>query len=147
MFTVSRRAAFALLIATLAGFLFASSAPSPLYVVYQAEWGFSAMTLTAVFAVYAVALLGALLVLGSISDHIGRRPALVLALAIEIASMFVFAIAGGVGALVVARVLQGLATGIAMGSISATLLDLEPRRGAGALAGVSAPMGGLAAGR
>ena len=65
---------------TLAALLFASSAPSPLYVIYQAEWDFSALTLTAVFAVYAVALLSALLVAGSLSDHLGRRPVLLAAL-------------------------------------------------------------------
>jgi MFS family permease len=146
--TLSRPAAFWLLALTLSALLFASSAPSPLYVVYQAEWDFSAITLTAVFAVYALALLGSLLVAGSISDHIGRRPTLFIALAIEIAAMATFAAAGSVEWLFAARILQGLATGIAMGCISAALLDLEPpdKPWLGALTGAAAPMAGLATG-
>jgi MFS family permease len=133
---------------TLVVLLFASSAPSPLYVVYQRQWDFSAITLTSVFAVYAVALLGALLVAGSLSDHIGRRPVLLLALAVELVAMFAFAEASGVAWLFAARVLQGVATGIAMGAISAALLDLQPedKPWLGALAGVVAPMTGLATG-
>jgi MFS family permease len=143
-----RPPAFWLLAATLTTLLFASSAPSPLYVVYQSQWGFSAITLTSVFAVYAIALLGALLVTGSLSDHIGRRPVIVLALAIEIVAMAVFAEARDVGWLFAARVLQGIATGIAMGAISAALLDLQPgsKPWRGALAGVVSPMAGLALG-
>src|SRR5436853_6060215 len=103
---LERQSAFWLLAAVLAALLFASSVPSPLYVVYQHEWHFSAITLTAVFAVYALALLGALLVVGSISDHVGRRPTLLAALAVEIAAMFAFADARGVGWLFAARILQ-----------------------------------------
>jgi MFS family permease len=71
---LGRTPAFWLLVLTLALLLFASSAPSPLYIVYQAKWGFSAITLTGIFAVYALGLLGALVVTGSLSDHLGRRP-------------------------------------------------------------------------
>jgi MFS family permease len=54
--------------------LFAATAPSPLYRVYQDQLRFSALTLTAIFAVYAVAVLVTLLVFGSLSDYVGRRP-------------------------------------------------------------------------
>ncbi len=143
-----RSTSFWLLAATLALLLFASSAPSPLYVVYQAHWHFSALTLTAVFAVYALALLGALLVAGSVSDHAGRRPTLAIALVLQIVAMLAFAEATGVGWLLFARALQGVATGIAMGSISAALLDLQPpsRPWLGGLIGAVAPMSGLALG-
>lgn len=145
---IGDRTAFWTLAVVLGTLLFASSVPSPLYVVYQHEWGFSAITLTSVFAVYALALLGALLVVGSISDHIGRRPTLVAALVVEIAAMLAFADARGVAWLFAARTLQGLATGTAMGALSAALLDLQPRSKPwlGALMGVVAPMTGLALG-
>ena len=145
---LSRTAAFWILAATLGLLLFASSAPSPLYVVYQAEWGFSAITLTSVFAVYALALLAALVIAGSVSDHVGRRPTLLLALVIEMAGMLLFAEAQSVGWLFAARTLQGVATGIAMGAISAALLDLQPETNPrlGALLGVAAPLTGLASG-
>jgi MFS family permease len=101
-----------------------------------------------VFAVYALGLLGALLVTGSLSDHLGRRPTLLLALALQIAGMLVFAEAQSVLWLFVARILQGVATGIAMAAISAGLIDLQPPRNPrlGALVAAAAPMGGLAAG-
>jgi MFS family permease len=145
---LGRPAAFWLLAITLGVLLFASSAPSPLYIVYQAEWGFSAITLTSIFAVYALALLAALVIAGSVSDHVGRRPTLLVALAIEMAGMLLFAEARSVAALFAARTLQGVATGIAMGSISAALLDLQPERSPrlGALLGVAAPLTGLASG-
>ena len=147
-FTFPRTIAFWLLALTLGLLLFASSAPSPLYVVYQAEWGFSAITLTSVFAVYALALLGSLVIAGSVSDHVGRRPTLLLALAIEMTGMLLFAEAQGVAWLFAARILQGIGTGLAMGAISAALLDLQPHGSPrlGALVGAVAPMTGLAAG-
>lgn len=146
--TFPRRTAFWLLAFTLGLLLFASSAPSPLYVVYQASWGFSAITLTSVFAVYALALLVTLVTAGSVSDHVGRRPVLLVALGIEIAGMLLFAEAQDVTWLFAARILQGVATGIAMGAISAALLDLQPgdRPRLGALVGVAAPLSGLATG-
>ncbi|MGI8749438.1 MAG: MFS transporter [Thermoleophilaceae bacterium] len=146
--TLSRTTSFWMLAATLSLLLFASSAPSPLYVVYQGQWDFSALTLTAVFAVYAFALLGALLVSGSVSDHAGRRPTLIVGLLVEIVAMLAFAEATGVGWLLAARALQGVATGVAMGSISAALLDLQPRSRPwlGGLVGAVAPMSGLAVG-
>ena len=143
-----RTASFWLLAAILGALLFASSVPSPLYVVYQAEWGFSAITLTSVFAVYALALLSALLVVGSISDHVGRRPTLLAALTVEMAAMLAFGGADGVGWLFAARTLQGAATGTAMGALSAALIDLQPRSKPwlGALAAAVAPLTGLALG-
>jgi MFS family permease len=145
---LGRTAAFWVLAVTLGLLLFASSAPSPLYIVYQGQWGFSEITLTSVFAVYALALLTALVFAGSVSDHVGRRPTLLIALAIEIAGMLVFAEAQSVVWLFAARILQGVGTGIGMGAISAALLDLQPERSPrlGALLGVAAPLSGLAAG-
>jgi MFS family permease len=123
---LARGTSFVSVTGVLVLFLAASAAPSPLYVVYQQEWQFSATTLTGVFAVYVVGLLGSLLVLGALSDHVGRRPVIGAAIAVEAASMIVFLVAGGVPALAVARLLQGIATGAAMTALSATLVDLNP---------------------
>jgi MFS family permease len=145
---LARAHAFWFLTITLGLLLFASSAPSPLYIVYQQRWGFSEITLTSVFAIYALALLVALLVAGAVSDHAGRRPTLLFALVLEIAGMLLFAEARSVVWLLVARATQGVATGIAMGSISAALLDLQPERSPrlGALLGAAAPLAGLSLG-
>jgi MFS family permease len=128
--------------------LFAASAPSPLYVVYQARWHFSPIVLTSVFAVYALALLVALVLAGSLSDRIGRRPALLVALTLQILAMALFVGASGVGSLFGARILQGLGTGMGTGAISAALFDLQPLAAPalGALVGSVAPPLGLAAG-
>ncbi|HEX3317130.1 MAG TPA: MFS transporter [Solirubrobacteraceae bacterium] len=148
MHRLGRQSAFSLLAGLLAALLFASSVPSPLYVVFQSEWHFSSITLTAVFAVYAIALLVALLVVGSISDHIGRRPTLYAGLVVEVVAMIAFANANSVEWLFAARILQGLATGTAMGALSAALLDLQPpdKPWLGGLMGAVAPMAGLALG-
>jgi MFS family permease len=145
---IPRPVAFWGVAAILSLLLFASSAPSPLYVVYQAEWDFSAITLTSVFAIYALALLATLLTAGSVSDHIGRKPTLIVALILEIVAMVGFAEAQDVVWLFAARALQGVATGIAMGTITAALLDLQPPTDErlGAVVGVAAPMSGLATG-
>jgi MFS family permease len=140
--------AFWALATVLGALLFASAVPSPLYPVYQQQWDFSSLVLTSVFAVYALALLGALLTVGSISDHVGRRPTLVAALSLEIVAMLAFAGAESVGWLFAARTLQGIATGTAMGAISAALLDLQPKSKPwlGGLMGAVGPLTGLALG-
>jgi MFS family permease len=124
--TTARTASFWFLAVLLALFLFAASAPSPLYGIYAGLWQFSPTTVTAIYAVYAAGALGALLVTGRLSDHVGRRPIVLLALLIQIGGMVAFILADGVGALFAGRVLQGTATGIASGAISAWLVDLEP---------------------
>ncbi|MER5650757.1 MFS transporter [Streptosporangium sp. NPDC002524] len=137
-------AAVVLLATTLTTFMAAASAPTPLYAVYQGNWGFSSSVLTTVYAVYAVSLLVALLTVGSLSDHVGRRPVILGAVALETVAMAVFAFADGVPALVAARVLQGFATGAASGALGAGLLDADRTRGP--LINSVTPALGLAAG-
>jgi MFS family permease len=140
--------AFAAITAIFVLFTAASSVPSPLYVVYQQEWHFSPTTLTVVFAVYVVGLLGSLLVVGALSDHVGRRPVLAAAIALEAVALVLFIVAGDVTVLAVARVAQGIATGAAMTTLGAALVDLNPPHApgrAGVVNGV-APLSGLAIG-
>ncbi|WP_459282144.1 MFS transporter [Arthrobacter sp. TMN-37] len=96
-----------------AAFFFAAGAPTPLLSLRQQEWGFSAGSLSIAFAVYALGLLAALLVGGSLSDHVGRRPVMLAALYMEVVSMLVFLLAPTITWVIVARALQGLATGVA----------------------------------
>ena len=137
-------ASMALLASIIVSLLAASSAPTPLYAVYQREWGFSPITTTVVFGVYAVVVLAALLVFGKISDHVGRRPVLFAALFGQAVAMVVFASAGSVGALMAGRVVQGVATGAALGAIGAGLLDIDRLKGS--LANSFAPPVGTATG-
>ncbi|MGE7435543.1 MFS transporter [Kitasatospora sp. NPDC001175] len=144
----TRAASFALDVSIVALLLAASSAPTPLYPLYQDQWGLTALTITVVFSAYALALLVALLTVGGLSDHLGRRPVLMGALVLEAASMLLLASADGAGPLIAARILQGAATGAATSAAGAALLDLEdPRRpGRSALANSIAPVVGMAAG-
>lgn len=120
---LSAGVSFWVMIVAYLGLMFAASAPSPLYVVYEARWHFSAITLTSIFGVYALALLLTLLTVGGLSDFIGRKPVLLAGFAALAASMVVFARADGVGWLYLGRVLQGLAAGSTLGALSAGIID------------------------
>ena len=95
-----------------------------------------------------LALLLSLLTVGRLSDFVGRRPVLAAALVLDAAAMAVFLGADGVGWLVVARIVQGLATGAGVGVLGAYLLDLQPADGSrlGSLVNSAAPTTGLGVG-
>ncbi|MBO1361262.1 MFS transporter [Acetobacter sacchari] len=124
-------------------FLGASAAITPLYPLYHEQWHATLPMLQAAFAVYALTLLLALLCFGSLSDHLGRRPVVWLAIAIEISAMLQFSIAESIAEVIRGRALQGLATGIATSALSAGLQDAHRERG-GLISGMI-PMGSMAA--
>jgi hypothetical protein len=142
-----RAAGFWLVAGVLFLMLVASAAASPLYSVYQAQWRFSATTLTAVFAIYVLALLLTLLVLGSLSDYLGRRRVTAAAVAAGAGACGLFLAAHGVGLLFAARALQGAAVGAATSAAGAALIDLQPGRvGRGPVVTSAAVLLGLGAG-
>jgi MFS family permease len=126
--TLPPRIAYALAAVVIGLGLFASVTPSPLYHTYSVIWGFSPLTLTLIFATYAFGVLATLLLAGRVSDVVGRRPVLLVALALLMGSTVLFMFAGSAVWLFFARGLQGLATGAALSAASAALLDLHPRR-------------------
>jgi MFS family permease len=141
-------AGFALALAALVAMMAGASAPSPFYPVLQQELGFSSATLTGIFAVYAIALLATLLVVGSLSDHVGRRPVISAGFVLLAGSMVVFWHADSVSMLFAARIVQGIASGVLLSSLSAAVVDLEPARRPGIAATLNSvsPLGGLAVG-
>jgi MFS family permease len=143
-----RPACFTAITAILVLFQAASSALAPMYVVYQRLWGFSSVTLTLIFASYVFALLGSLLVLGSLSDHAGRRPVLLAGIVLNMAAIAMFLRADGVTVLLAARAVQGVATGIALPALGAGLVDFDSPRAPGRAAVVNGavPIGALALG-
>ena len=126
---LSGRPAVFVLASLIVVLLASSAAPTPLYAIYQARWHFTPITTTVVFGVYAMAVLAGLLTLGKLSDHVGRRPVLLTAIAVQAASLVIFATATGVPALLSARVVQGLSTGAALGAIGAAMLDIDRKLG------------------
>ncbi|MGY2373493.1 MFS transporter [Pseudomonas sp. SDO524_S393] len=141
---ISQRSSLAFLVVTVLTFLAASSAPTPLYQVYQDQLHFSAAMLTVIFGVYAVSLLAALLTVGSLSDYLGRKPVIFAALLLNIAAMLLFIYADSTAHLIAARALQGFATGMATAVLSATLLDTDRVRGP--MLNSLAPLLGMASG-
>lgn len=129
-------------------FVAASAAPSPIYVLFQEAWHFDSWLLSLAFSIYAFTLLIALLTVGSVSDHLGRRPALIGAMIAEIVALGLLLAATDICHVLLARAIQGLATGVATSTVAAALADLSPGRNRqlGATVGSITPLAGLAAG-
>jgi MFS family permease len=141
---LQKRGSFWAAAAVLALCLWASGAPSTLYPSYAAEWNLSPVVITSIFGTYPVALLLVLLLAGGISDTIGRRRAMLIGVALIVASALVFAVAPNVGFLFAGRVLQGVGTGFALGAASAALVEnnvSDNPRFAGVLTTVSTSTG------
>jgi len=128
--TLSQPHAYTLSAAIIGAALFASATPSPLYQTYARLWGFSSVVVTLVYATYALGVLAALLLAGRASDVAGRRPVLAVALSALLVATALYMVAQSVAWLFAARALQGLATGLVLGTASAGLLDFHPRQDA-----------------
>ena len=126
--TLGPTAAYAVASSVIGLALVASITPSPLYGTYRELWGFSPLVLTLVYATYAFGVLATLILAGRVSDQAGRRPVLLVALGTLMVTSVLYMLADSVVWLFVARGLQGLATGLALGAASAAMLDLHPRR-------------------
>src|SRR5690242_6026321 len=146
--TAPRQAAFWLLALVLGVTMLGTTLPTPLYVIYQGRWHFSAATVTVTFAVYAAAVLITLLLAGRSSDQAGRRPVVAVALAASALSTVLFILAPGIGVLIAARVVSGLSAGLMTGTATAALTELIPASASrrASLVATAANMGGLGLG-
>jgi MFS family permease len=126
----------------------AAGALTPLLVDYKQRWDFAPAMLTVAFAVYAVGFLVAALTLGSLSDHVGRRPVLVAALVVQVASNLLFLAGSDVSWVIAGRIVQGVAGGAATSAFTAALVELAPagRQRLGTILGSVILSGGLALG-
>lgn len=106
-----------------------SSAPTPLYHLYQELFHLSPAMITLIFGSYSFALLAALLTVGGLSDYLGRRPLILLALIFNAAALAIFMVAESGTMLLMGRIVQGFATGIAFPTFGATILDTDKHRG------------------
>ena len=143
-----RGLAFAGSAVTFISLYLAAGAPTPLLAFYQEQWHFPAAVLTLAFAVYAIGFLAAMLTVGSLSDHVGRRPVLIGALLVQVVSTLMFLVAPDIGWVIAARVVQGLATGAATSAFTAALAELAPpnRKKLGSILGSVGMTAGLAVG-
>ncbi|MFH9657135.1 MFS transporter [Streptomyces sp. NPDC017248] len=143
-----RRLRFRATAYTLLVLLTGTNLPTPLYRGYQAQFGFSPLVVTLVFAVYVAVLIPALLVAGPLADAVGHRRVLLPAVAVAALGALVFALARDTAWLFAARALQGLALGAASGPLTAALTELEPRgdQRRAALVSTVASVGGLGLG-
>ena len=145
---LSRPAAFWVIAYAFAVTMLGTTLPTPLYVIYQAQFHFSTSVITLIYAVYAAGVLAALLLAGRSSDQVGRRPVLAVAVALSIASAITFILAPSVGWLFLGRVLSGLSAGLMTGTATAALTETA-RSGSGrraSLVATTANMGGLGLG-
>jgi len=120
--------------------------PAPLYPFYVRSLHLSELQVTVVFAAYAVGTLAALLLGGGLSDRVGRRPVLALAVGTAVASTLVFLLAPTLPGLLVARVLSGLSVGLTTGTATAAIAELHPDRRTATTLATVANMGGLGLG-
>ena len=120
---VRRPVAFWLVAYLFAATMLGTTLPTPLYVIYQAQWHFSSGIVTVIFASYAAGVLVALLLAGRSSDQVGRRPVMLTALGFSAVSTVVFILAPSLGWLFVGRVLSGLSAGLVTGTATAALTE------------------------
>jgi predicted MFS family arabinose efflux permease len=120
--------------------------PAPLYPYYVRSLGLSPLLVTVVFAAYAVGTLTALLLGGGLSDRVGRRPVLALAVVVAALSTAVFVLAPTLPGLLAGRVLSGLSVGLATGTATAALVELHSDRRTATTLATVANMGGLGLG-
>ena len=148
---VQKRGGFWIIAASMAVLTAFSTAPSPLYGIYERQDNLSSITITVVYAVYAVGIVTSLLLVGHVSDWYGRRPVLIPALAVGFSAAIVFCFSTSLPALVIGRVLSGLAVGATVATATAYLTDLDldqagkPTRRSEVVA-TAANIGGLAIG-
>jgi MFS family permease len=133
------------------GFLVAmagTTLPTPLYPLFEQRYAFGPLLVTVIFAIYAFGVIGGLVLFGNLSDRIGRKPVLLLGLALSAASAILFLLAGSLVPIYAGRIVSGLSAGVFTGTATAYLIDLAPRgsRRLASFVAVFANLGGLGAG-
>jgi MFS family permease len=145
---VSRNAGFVLVAYAFLVTMIGTTLPTPLYPLFEERYSFGELTVTVIFAVYAFGVIAGLLAFGNLSDEIGRKPVLMLGLALSALSALLFVFASSLAPIYVGRVVSGLSAGIFTGTATAALVDLAPggRRRLASFVAVIVNLGGLGLG-
>lgn len=137
-------AAFAVIMAS-------SAVSTPVYGLYMQRDHFGSITVTLVYAVYALGVIASLLLGGHVSDWLGRRRVLAWAMAVDIVSMAIFSASSALPGLIIARIVCGIAVGLASATATSYLVELN--RGSGReerlradTVGTAANLGGIGTG-
>ncbi|WP_417266780.1 MFS transporter [Celeribacter baekdonensis] len=127
---------------------FAVNLQAPLYDVYASKSDVGAMAVTVAFAAYVGGLMPTLLLLGGVSDRIGRRLPLALALVIGTVATALLVLRPVWTSLVIARALLGIGTGLATPAGTAYMAEIlgETRARSAALIVTSATSLGFGGG-
>jgi MFS family permease len=122
--------------------LWTSACPTLVYPLYQADWGLSTTTITWIFAAYPIALIPVLILLGDISDHIGRRTSMILGLVAELIGMLFFVVAHDVTWLLIGRAFMGVGVGLSLSPASVAMVEFskpgQEKRASATATGISA---------
>jgi len=100
----------------------------PLFNVYRAQDGFTNAGISVAVVVYSAATLTTLLVLGRLSNHVGRRPISIASLALLLFGCVLLLNVHGLESLVTGRLLLGLGAGLASSSLTSYIVDTAPAR-------------------
>jgi MFS family permease len=138
----ARRRSYVVVACTMTMVMAGSAIITPLYASYREIFGFSALTLTLIFATYILTMIPSLLIFGSLADAIGRRRVLLIATMAAIASCLLLLLAQSTAWLFAARVVNGVAVGALSGAGAAALLELGKRAKTSALVTTVAISGG-----
>ncbi|MEO8707987.1 MAG: MFS transporter [Lacisediminihabitans sp.] len=111
-------------VAYMAAMIF-NAIPTPLYPLYQARDGFSMAVVTVVFGVFAFGVAAGLILLGHVSDWIGRKRILIPALVLELIAAVIFLVFPELPGLLIGRLLGGLGVGMIAGTATAHLYELH----------------------
>lgn len=127
---------------------FAVNLQAPLYDVYAAESNVGATAVTIAFAAYVGGLMPTLLLLGGLSDRIGRRIPIAFALILGALATALLVQFPGWSSLVIARFLLGIGTGLATTAGTAYMAEIlgEDHTGNAALIVTSATSLGFGGG-
>lgn len=106
--------------------LFGGNLPTPLYPLWQQQFGLSTGTITGVYAVYPAGVVLGLLFGGRLADQLGRRPIMMFAALASILGEACFIIAGNVELLFAGRFINGCAIGLLTGPAVAAIAELNP---------------------
>jgi MFS family permease len=129
-----------------------TTVPTPLWSLYARLDHFSSLTVTIVFAAYAVGVAASLFLAGHLSDWYGRRRVLVPALVLNIIAGVVFVLWPELPGLLLARILSGLGIGAVTATATAWLAELHAEHRPGAnnrraeVVATAANLGGLGLG-